>query len=50
MFIEYLGRAFIGLSKPIVLDDTAPGGPESYVFAAYALIMFILSLKREKTI
>ena len=43
--IEYSGRLFLTLYKPIILDGTAPGYVGNYIMIPLALIMFSLSLR-----
>ena len=43
--IEYSGRLFLTLYKPIILEGTAPGYVGNYIMIPLALIMFSLSLR-----
>ncbi|AZQ60788.1 hypothetical protein EI427_00745 [Flammeovirga pectinis] len=47
IFIEYSGRLFLTVYKPIVLEGTAPGGILNYVMIPVALIMLFLSLRTQ---
>lgn len=43
--IEYSGRLFLTLYKPIILEGTAPGGVGNYIMIPLALVMLFLSLR-----
>ena len=49
LFLEVLGRMAVGFMKaPILLQGTPPGGIANYVLLPLVLIMFVLSLDRDK--
>ena len=48
IFTEYSLRLILGLIKPITLTGTAPGGIGNYVFIVLTIIMFILSIQKQK--
>jgi hypothetical protein len=48
IFTEYSLRLILGLIKPITLTGTAPGGIGNYIFIILAIIMFILSIQKQK--
>jgi len=45
IFVEYSGRLFLTLYKPIILEGTAPGGVGNYIMIPLALVMLFLSLR-----
>jgi len=46
LLVEYAGRLLLGAWKPILTLETPPGGPGSFAFAAVAVAMLWLSLRR----
>ena len=50
ILIEYTGRLFLTLYKPIMIEGTAPGGIGNYILIPFALLMFILSLQKPKAV
>jgi hypothetical protein len=49
IILEYLGRIFLGLMKPIETAGTAPGGIGNLIIVPLAIVMFILSLRQKQT-
>ncbi len=45
---EGIGREVLGIVKPMQIANTPPGVYVNYVFLAFGVVMFILSLKESK--
>ena len=48
IFFKWAGRLLLGLAKPFETAGTAPGAIGNLIFPVLALIMLVLSLKRNK--
>lgn len=45
---EYLMRLVLGIMKPIVTEETAPGGLANFILIPLAVILFVLSIYSPK--
>jgi hypothetical protein len=48
LVIEYSTRVLLAVYKPVVLEGYAPGGIANYFLVPLFVILFILSLKKNR--